>query len=82
MRLIDADELMEIVVQEGRVTVDDILCAATVEAVPVVYCRECKYHHWEQEPSHGRTEHYCALHNGLVTVTRETFCSYGRRREY
>lgn len=51
------------------------------DVAPVVYCRECKYHHWEQEPCHGRTEHYCSLIHGLTTVYRDTFCSYGKRRE-
>ncbi len=53
--------------------------APTVDAVPVVRCKDCKHHHWEQEPCRGKTEHYCALHKGLVPVERDTFCSYGER---
>lgn len=40
----------------------------------------CSNPNWEQEPCHGRTEHYCSLHKGLAQVERETFCSYGERR--
>ena len=75
MRLIDADELMEIVAQEGRVTVDDILCAVTVEAAPVVHCKDCDFYF-------RNVGTYCTLYRGLVMVSDETFCSHGRRREY
>lgn len=48
-------------------------------AAPVVRCKDCKYHYRKQEPCHGRTEHFCTLLNGLVGVTRDSFCSYGER---
>ena len=54
--------------------------APTVEAVEVVRCKDCKHYGWEQEPCHGRTQRFCKLHKGLVVVYRDTFCSYGERR--
>lgn len=54
----------------------------TVDAMEVVRCRECKHHHWEQEPCHGRTVHYCDLpHMSGVEVFKEFFCYYGDPKE-
>ena len=54
----------------------------TVDAVPVVRCRECKHHYWEQEPCHGKSVHYCNLpHMRGVEVFKEFFCYYGERKE-
>ena len=56
--------------------------APTINAVPVVRCRECKYHYWEQEPCHGKSVHYCKLpHMRGVEVFKEFFCYYGEREE-
>ena len=54
----------------------------TVDAVPVVRCKDCKYHYWEQEPCHGKTVHYCKLpHMRGVEVFKEFFCYYGKRKD-
>ena len=54
----------------------------TIDAVPVVRCRECEHHYWEQEPCHGKTVHYCELpHMRGVEVFKEFFCYYGERKE-
>lgn len=54
----------------------------TVDAEPVVRCRECKHHYWEQEPCHGKSVHYCKLpHMRGVEVFKEFFCYYGERKE-
>ena len=56
--------------------------APTINAIPVVRCRECKHHHWEQEPCHGKSVHYCKLpHMRGVEVFKEFFCYYGERKE-
>ena len=56
--------------------------APTINAIPVVRCRECKYHYWEQEPCHGKSVHYCKLpHMRGVEVFKEFFCYYGERKE-
>ena len=91
-RLIDADRAMEIVRNQGiehpnayHLTNYATLIlreAPTVDAVPVVRCRECKYHYWEQEPCHGKSVHYCKLpHMSGVEVFKEFFCYYGERKE-
>ena len=59
---------------------DMVEAAPTVDAVPVVRCKDCKHYGWEQESCHGRTQHFCKLHKGLVVVGKDTFCSYGERR--
>lgn len=54
----------------------------TIDAVPVIRCRECKHHYWEQEPCHGKSVHYCNLpHMSGVQVFKEFFCYYGERKE-
>lgn len=56
--------------------------APTVDSVPVVRCRECKHHYWEQEPCHWKSVHYCKLpHMRGVEVFKEFFCYYGERKE-
>lgn len=61
---------------------EDVESAPTVDAVPVVRCRECKHHYWEQEPCHGKSVHYCNLpHMSGVQVFKEFFCYYGERKD-
>ena len=85
MRLIDADALIEEALTEGAygyVDAKQIADAPTVDAAPVVRCKDCKYHHWEQEPCHGKTVHYCELpHMRGVEVFKEFFCYYGKRKD-
>ena len=64
------------------VPISEIDKLPTVDAVEVVRCRECKHHHWEQEPCHGKSIHYCKLpHMRGVEVFKEFFCYYGERKE-
>ena len=85
MRLIDADALIKEACAEGAygyVDAKQIADVPTVDAVPVVRCKDCKYHHWEQEPCHGKIEHYCELpHMRGVEVFKEFFCYYGKRKD-
>ena len=46
----------------------------TVDAVPVVRCRECKYHH-------DRGTHFCDALGMDCPDDSEFFCSYGKRKE-
>ena len=84
-RLIDANALIEEANADGAygyVDAKQIADAPTVDAVPVVRCRECKHHYWEQEPCHGKSVHYCKLpHMRGVEVFKEFFCYYGERKE-
>ena len=93
MRLIDADRLSEAIYDNVPAPYEDaswakenclaeIEAAQTVDAVPVVRCRECKHHYWEQEPCHGKSMHYCKLPRmSGVEVFKEFFCYYGDRKE-
>ena len=96
MRFIDADKLLGIYKKwipqfsskedEGdRRGVETCIAVLedmpTMDAVEVVRCNDCKYHHWEQEPCHGKIEHYCELpHMRGVEVFTEFFCYYGKRK--
>ena len=85
MGLIDADALIKEACAEGAygyVDAKQIADAPTVDAVPVVRCKDCKYHYWEQEPCHGKTVHYCKLpHMRGVEVFKEFFCYYGKLKD-
>lgn len=55
--------------------------APKVDAVEVVRCGECKHHHWEQEPCHGKTVHTCDLpHMKGVETFKAFFCYFGERK--
>ena len=93
MRLIDGDSLMKTVFNDvvlvdgevkgvGLILAETVDKAPTIDTVPVVRCRECEHHYWEQEPCHGKTVHYCELpHMRGVEVFKEFFCNYGERGE-
>ena len=69
--------------REAILAVKSILHSAKpIDAVPVVRCKDCKHHYWEQEPCHGKSVHYCKLpHMRGIEVFKEFFCSYGERKE-
>lgn len=82
MRLIDADELRsEFGVSDSDIiakeTIDD---APTIDAVPVVRCRECRK--WDADPdSYGKDD---GPKGKCMKSFEETydndFCSYGQRK--
>ena len=50
--------------------------APTIDAVPVVRCRECKW--WQEDDDVG----HCDNPDGLDNYAKpEDFCSYGKRKE-
>lgn len=89
MKLIDADVLHRKVKTEtnpyGKPTIDQdsgvkvlewIDKAPTIDAVPVVRCKDCK--HCDPE------NHHCDHHMGTAAPLRrkpDDFCSYGERKE-
>lgn len=94
MRLIDGDalktkaircetfKLTDAPVFLKAVGTKEIDRAPTIDAVPVVRCKDCKHHYWEQEPCHGKSVHYCELpHMRGVEVFKEFFCYYGNERD-
>lgn len=48
----------------------------TVDAVPVVRCRDCKYRRVNNE-----NEPYCTAKDGLSDPWDDEFCSHGKRKE-
>ena len=81
MRLIDADRLSEAIYDNVPAPYEDaswakenclaeIEAAQTVDAVPVVRCRECT--------EFDETEHECSHWYGF---RENDFCSYGERKE-
>ena len=84
-RLIDANALisyMDECSKESRFRVyygyaksfiDD---APTVDAVPVVRCKDCKHFKRNLE-----NDTYCSSVNGLTDPQEDDFCSYGERKE-
>lgn len=83
MRLIDADALKdwsEIVplTGDGGIDITDfdekLKSMPTVDAVPVVRCKDCK--HWHCDDS----ESYCD-ELGIFDTDMNSYCSYAKRRE-
>ena len=84
-RLIDADKLneefqnhYEVRNQKQNATMDEVCMmlfhAPTVDAVPVVRCRECKHHH-------DCGTHFCDALGMDYPDDSEFFCAYGERKE-
>ena len=51
----------------------------TVDAVPIVRCRECK--HYDTADFDGNILCGCTLHSAMLDITPDSFCSYGERKE-
>ena len=78
MRLIDADALMDEANSDGAygyVDAKQISEAPTVDAVPVVRCRECKKH------SETNGKHYCKFWRMYCPDDSDFFCKAGERKE-
>ena len=94
MRLIDADRLSEAIYDNVPVPYEDaswakenclaeIEAAQTVDAVPVVRCRECKY--WKPTGSKAGNSFSDMEYIGGCEFTKycrreSDFCSYGEKR--
>ena len=83
MRLIDADALrsyMDECSKESRFRVyygyaeSFINDAPTIDAVPVVRCRDCRY----CDPSNGAF--WCDRFDSAVQIDGMAYCSYGKRK--
>ena len=79
MRLIDADALIKIALEydDNMVDVRDIMDASTIDAVPVVRCKECKM--WNTEWNHEAGDCYC--YNFFQFTDPDFFCAAGERRD-
>lgn len=92
MRLIDANALLQHKRKmsgadfggefwDEAVLTSDIKNAPTVDAVPVVRCKDCKYYRPQKKSAHWENRaNYC---NRIVTIKVQPydFCSYGERKE-
>ena len=87
MRLIDADKLLQQIkfdydLDYGETLIDprdfaDAVCdSPTVDAVPVVRCRECRYY-----AVSGATTSFCIHPGGMQFTSDSDYCSRGQRRE-
>lgn len=88
MRLIDADALeYQMLYRENwlkgtgseaqAIWKEDIDSQHTIDAVPVVRCRECK--HYKPSKYNGGTALYCGVIDGFPK--EHWFCADGQRRE-
>ena len=81
MRMIDADALKEGLKEKmfghpfERIFLSSVVDSAhTIDAVPVVRCRECKW--WQEDDDVG----YCDNPDGLDNYAKpDDFCSYGEK---
>ena len=87
MRLIDADKLLQEIEFEydldyGETLINprdfaDAVCdSPTVDAVPVVRCRECRYY-----AVSGATTSFCIHPGGMKFTSDSDYCSRGQRRD-
>ena len=87
MRLIDADKFILALMDASLSSVDEdtildlVDSIPTVDAVPVVRCKDCKHKGWVQEPCHGKSVDYCKVWDCTLRDLETTFCSYGERKE-
>ena len=90
MRLIDADALHRKVKMEtnpyGKPTIDYdsgvkvlewIDKASTIDAVPVVRCKDCKY----RFKNNGHSRDGCPIIDANIWMDGDDFCSHGERKE-
>lgn len=79
MRLIDADAFLERMSHTDRFfgVVYDINDAPTVDAVPVVRCRECKYA--KKAKVNKKGFRICPASH--MEIVDDDYCSYGEREE-
>lgn len=80
MRLIDADALIakydrqhEGEPGKARKLIED---APTIDAVPVVRCKDCRYMNLL-----GNGYRYCLVWRGVNSLGDEGFCNYGERKD-
>ena len=85
-RLIDADAIIDFIDMghtrnpletcfSKRDVVDMLESASTVDAVPVVRCKDCKWLYDKMD------DYCCRSHRGLVRICENSFCSYGERKD-
>lgn len=86
MRLIDGDALMDEANSDGAygyVDAKQISESPTIDAAPVVRCKDCKYYRYGKHFTNikfcQRLPYYAA--EGGLNTADDDFCSYGERKE-
>lgn len=51
--------------------------APTVDAVPVIRCKDCKFRYWDD----WLEEYFCQCYAEYMQVLPNDFCSYAERKE-
>ena len=83
MRLIDADALIALIKKRIKNSmIIGWLCniirdTPTIDAVPVVRCRDCKFGDWDSEPHDAMV---CMRTKDGFWRSGNDFCSYGERK--
>lgn len=83
MRLIDLDSnyIQETLYRRGFKTRQDIEewlnNAPTIDAVPVVRCKDCKY----RFKNNGHDKSGCPIIDANIWMDDDDFCSHGKRKE-
>ena len=71
------DKISEVIAECVSIAVRYIKNAPTIDAVPVVRCKDCK-----DFGGHGKCYYHAADISGTpIFVLEDDFCSYGERRE-
>ncbi len=79
-RLIDANELIKEANADGAygyVDAKQIADAPTVDAVPVIRCRECRY----RFKNNNHSKNGCPIIDANIWMDDDDFCSHGERKE-
>lgn len=77
MRLIDADELLKYIPPEEMCSRFAVENALTVDAVPVIRCKDCKYY---QQGSRNSDDWLWCMMNHHYT-DEEKYCAWAERKE-
>ena len=80
MRVIDADALIEEALTEGAygyVDAKQIADAPTIDAVPVVRCKDCKHY----EIHKPKVLENCERNGYIIPMKPDDFCSYGDQKD-
>ena len=84
MRLIDADALIALIKKRIKNSmIIGWLCsiirdAPTIDAVPVVRCKDCKFGDWDSKPNDAMV---CMRTKDGFWRSGNDFCSFGKRKE-
>ncbi len=80
MRLIDADDVLK----KGYgntcyINSDYIRTSPTIDAVPVVRCKDCEHAYWLVEVKNGKTKVELNCKKDGRFVAQDDYCSWGER---